>query len=130
MSLNIILRFLFKLVHACSSLSLFSRSHFTFFPLFTFHFGVCTRAFQATRSSCTHLHIPPSGPRKQIWFITFLMLFVIARRSRHIKSKSRFGGWSALVCAGISISERRAKQVPFIQRRAARVSLEMTDRVM
>lgn len=44
----------------------------------------------------THLHISPSGPRKQIWFITFLMLFVIARRSRHIKSKSRFGGHGGL----------------------------------
>lgn len=61
MSLNIILRHLFKLVRACSSLSLLPRSHFTLFPHFTFHFGVCTRAFQATRPP------PLTPPHLSVW---------------------------------------------------------------
>ena len=44
------------------------------------------------------LHISPSltplslfnSPQKRVWFITFLMLFVIAWHSQHVKSKSFF----------------------------------------
>lgn len=45
--------------------------------------------------------------QEQIRFITFLMLFVIAWRSQHVKSKSCFRAVVCVWCAGISISPLR-----------------------
>lgn len=56
--------------------------------------------------------------QEQIWFITFLMLFVIAWHSQHVKSKSCFRAVVCAWCTGISISPLRVlsscKQFSFI----------------